>query len=119
MTYSSNDSNLLRANFAFEEDMLVRNYKLSKPDVPEDVAEDLIRIQYSNYYDKCLIPAALETDQYVPNLQSLICEFVLKVMAAPEGKFDEVYDKEYQILVENHLQDVLDERAAWYDANMK
>ena len=119
MTYSSNDSNLLRANFAFEEDMLVRNYKLSNPDVPEDVAEDLIRIQYSNYYDKCLIPAALETDQYVPNLQSLICEFVLKVMAAPEGKFDEVYDKEYQILVENHLQDVLDERAAWYYSNMK
>ena len=55
----------------------------------------------------------------MPLLQSLIVEFVFKVMSAPEGKFDEVYDKEYQTLVDNHLQDVLDERAAWYDANMK
>ena len=55
----------------------------------------------------------------MPLLQSLIVEFVFKVMSAPEGKFDEVYDKEYQILVDNHLQEVLDERAAWYDANMK
>ena len=66
-----------------------------------------------------MTPSALETDQYVPLLQSLIVEFVFKVMSAPEGKFDEVYDKEYQTLVDNHLQDVLDERAAWYDANMK
>ena len=49
MTYSSNDSNMLRANFAFEKDLLVRNYKAGKPDVPEDVAEDLIRIQSVSY----------------------------------------------------------------------
>lgn len=30
-----------------------------------------------------------------------------------------IYEREYQILVDNHLQEVLDERAAWYDANMK
>ena len=26
---------------------------------------------------------------------------------------------EYQILLDNHLQEVLDERAAWYDKNIK
>ena len=40
-------------------------------------------------------------------------------MCAPEGQFEEVYEKEYQILLDNHLQEVLDDRAAWYDANMK
>jgi putative aldouronate transport system substrate-binding protein len=39
-------------------------------------------------------------------------------MNAPEGQFDAVWDAEYQILVDNHLQEVLDERAAWYDANI-
>lgn len=116
---SCGDSNFLHANFAFAKDRLVENFKIQNPDAPADVCEDKIRIQYSNYYDKCLIPAALETDQYVPLLQSLISEFVFKVMSAPEGKFDEVYEAEYQILLDNHLQEVLDERAAWYDANMK
>ena len=65
----------------------------------------------------CLIGSALKTDEYVPLLQTLIVEFVFKCMNAPEGKFDEVYNTEYQILLDNHLQEVLDERAAWYDAN--
>ena len=116
---SPGDSNFLIANFDFEKDRLVENFMSGNPGVPQEVVEEKIKVQYSNYYDKCLIPSALETDQYVPLLQSLIVEFVFKVMSAPEGKFDEVYDKEYQTLVDNHLQDVLDERAAWYDANMK
>lgn len=118
MTPNANDSNFLIANFDFEQDNLVKNFMSSHPGVPAEVAEGKIKSQYSNYYDKCLIPSALETDQYVPLLQSLIAEFVFKVMSAPEGKFEEVYAKEYQILLDNHLQDVLDERAAWYDANM-
>ena len=61
----------------------------------------------------------METDEYAPLLQTLIVEFVFKVMCAPEGQFEEVYEKEYQILLDNHLQEVLDDRAAWYDANMK
>lgn len=119
MTPNSGDSNFLIANFDFEKERLVENFMNSYPGVPREVAEGKIQSQYSNYYDKCLIPSALETDQYVPLLQSLIAEFVFKVMSAPEGKFDEVYEKEYQILVDNHLQEVLDERAAWYDENMK
>ena len=113
------DSNFLYANFEFEKDRLVDNYMINYPEVPRDVAEQAMETQYSNWYDKCLIPAALETDQYVPLLQTLIVEFVLKCMNAPEGQFDQVYEQEYQILLDNHLQEVLDERAAWYDANMQ
>ena len=115
----SNDSNFLYSNFNFAKDKLVENFMNANPTVPQEVVEGKIKSQYSNYYDKCLISSALKTDQYVPLLQSLIVGFVFKTMSAPEGEFDAVYDREYQILIDNHLQEVLDERAAWYDANMK
>lgn len=113
------DNNFLLTNFEFEEEQLLDTYKMAYPQVPEDVAEARISSRYSNYFDRVRIPAALKTDEYAPLLQELIVEFVFKCMSAPEGKFDEVYEAEYQILLDNHLQEVLDERAAWYDANMK
>ena len=118
---SSNPSDncFLYSNFEYSRNMLLDKFKASNPNTPEDVAEGKIASQYSHYFDRCLIPAALETDEYVPLLQTLIVEFVFKVMCAPEGQFEEVYEKEYQILLDNHLQEVLDDRAAWYDANMK
>jgi putative aldouronate transport system substrate-binding protein len=111
------DNNFLITNFDFEMDKKVDNWLASTPHAPRDVIEGKIASQYSNYFDKCLIGSALKTDEYVPLLQTLIVEFVFKCMNAPEGKFDEVYNTEYQILLDNHLQEVLDERAAWYDAN--
>ena len=118
---SSNPSDncFLYSNIAYARERLLDKFKASNPNTPEDVAEGKIASQYSNYFDRCLIPAALETDEYAPLLQTLIVELVFKVMCAPEGQFEEVYEKEYQILLDNHLQEVLDDRAAWYDANMK
>ena len=75
---SPGDSNFLIANFDFEKDRLVENFMSGNPGVPQEVVEEKMKVQYSNYYDKCLIPSALETDQYVPLLQSLIVEFVFK-----------------------------------------
>ncbi len=111
------DNNFLYSNFDWEKENLVADRIASNPNVPVEVNEGKIASQYSNYYDRALIPAALATDEYVPLLQELIVKFVFKCMAAPEGQFDAVYEKEYQTLVDNHLQEVLDERAAWYDAN--
>lgn len=117
-TPNPNDSNLLIANFSYNADRLVENYITANPEVPEEVSEGKIEHQYSHWFDKTLIPAALETDQYVPLLQTLIVEFVFKVMSAPEGQFDQVYETEYQILVDNHLEEMLADRAAWYDENI-
>ena len=118
---SSNPSDncFLYANFDIMEDSLLDTYKAAHPNVPENVAEERNTSRYSNYYDRCLIPTALDSDEYAPLLQTLIVEFVFKCMSAPEGQFDQVYEQEYQILLDNHLQDVLDERAEWYDANMQ
>lgn len=111
------DNAFLWTNFEFEADNLVNNYQKSNPEVPADVVEGKIASQYSNYFDKKMIPEALASDEYVPNLQELIVNFVFKCMSAPEGQFDAVYEKEYQTLLDNHLQEVLDERAEWYDSN--
>ena len=106
--------------FSFNQHMsgIIVDHQISNPEVPAEVAAGKKTSQYSNYYHTAQIGGALPSDEYVPLLQELIVEFVFKCMCAPEGKFDEVYEKEYQILLDNHLQDVLDERAAWYDENI-
>jgi putative aldouronate transport system substrate-binding protein len=111
------DNGFMWGNYPTTIEELIDAYMLSNPELPEDVAAGKRTIQYQNYYHKALIGGALKSDEYVPLLQTLICEFAFKVMNAPEGQFDAVWDAEYQILVDNHLQEVLDERAAWYDAN--
>ena len=111
------DNNFLYTNFDWEYESIVDGWKLSDPEVPVEVIEGKFESQYNHYYDKMLIPAALASAEYVPLLQELIVKFVFKCMTAPEGQFDAVYEKEYQVLVDNHLNDVLEERAAWYDAN--
>ncbi|MCR5310587.1 MAG: extracellular solute-binding protein [Lachnospiraceae bacterium] len=116
-TTDAGDNAFLISNFEFEFNNLVKNLEATHPEIPHDVVVQKYASQYSNYYDKMLIGAALSTDEYVPNLQTLICEFVFKVIQAPEGQFEKVYQEEYQILLDNHLQEVLDERAAWYDKN--
>lgn len=108
----------MRTSFNFEVDKLETQYKNKYPYVPADVAEAKVASQYSNYYDKAMIGTALPSDQYVPLLDEKIVELVYKCIAAPEGQFEEVYEAQYKILLENHLQDVLDERGAWYDANV-
>ena len=112
------DNGFLWGNYPTTIEEIVEEYQLANPEVPADVAEQKRRVQYSNYYHAAQIGGALPSDEYVPLLQELIVEFVFKCMCAPAGKFDEVYEKEYQILLDNHLQDVLDERAEWYDKNI-
>lgn len=116
---SCNDMDMLMRGFDFGNATRLQNMMNECPGAPEEVLQQAIDIQYSHYFDPMYIPSALESDQYVPLLQKLIVEFVFKVISAPEGKFEEVYNKEYKILLDNHLQEVLDERAAWYDANKK
>ncbi|MEG1925347.1 MAG: extracellular solute-binding protein [Ruthenibacterium sp.] len=113
------DLDMLMRGFDFGFDASLASAKKGYPNVPEDVLSAWLKNQSENYYDCVQIPSALECDQYVPLLQKLIVEFVFKVMAAPEGQFDQVYEAEYKKLLDNHLQEVLDERAAWYDANIK
>ncbi len=117
-TRRTGDICFMYSNFKINEKNLVSDFMTKYPGVPEDVAEGVIASQYSNYFDKCLIGSSLKNDEYVPNLQSMIPDLVFKCIAAPAGQFDAVYEAEYQKLVDNHLNDILEERGAWYDANV-
>ena len=111
-------SMLVRFPIFFGKEPYLRNQQATYPEVPAEFFEADYDIRYNpeGYYDMKNIGSALPSDKYVPLLQTLICEFVLKVMNAPEGQFEEVYQEQYEILLDNHLQEVLDERTAWYDS---
>lgn len=116
---SPNDLDMLRRGFDFGAPQRMKDYKTAWPDIPQDVLDAYEKITYTNFYDPAFIPSALASDQYVPLLQTKIVEFVFKCMNAPAGQFDAVYEKEFNVLVQNHMQEVLDERAKWYDDNKK
>lgn len=118
---SSGDLNMLTRTMFFGKDSFLANRKASYPQVPMAYFEAEYAVRYNKdlYYDGYTIGAALDSDQYVPLMQSLIVEMVFKTMNAPEGKFEEEYAKQYKKLLDNNLQQILDERAAYYDTYIK
>lgn len=117
----TSDMNNIRVSFDFGKENYVENQSKSAPNVPTEFFSakyDIVRNKEGLYHNSA-IPGTLSSDIYLSGLQTLICEFALKVISAPEGQFDKVWESAYAKLVENHLEDVLAERAAWYDANMK
>ena len=121
MGFSREPSDLimLSRNLFFGKDHWIDNYNASYPDVPREFFQAEFEVNQNKdlFYDAVGISASLPSDQYVPFLQTLIVEFVFKTMNAPAGQFERVYQEGYKVLLDNHLQDVLDDRAAWYDAN--
>ena len=117
----TSDMNNIRVNFDFGRANYIKNQVASAPNVPEEffgTKYDIVRNSNKIYHNSA-IPGTLDSDVYLSGLQTLICEFAMKVISAPEGQFEKVWEASYAKLVENHLEDVLNERAAWYDANKK
>ena len=112
------DNSLLWGNYSYKTKTFLEDYMASNPEVPQDAAESRIEHRYSEFYHCATPTEILDADQYSALLNELIVEFVFNCMCAPEGQFDAVYEAQYQVLLDNHLQDLLDERAAWYDANI-
>ena len=112
------DNGFLWGNFEYATKSFLEDYMASNPEVPQDAAESRVEHRYSGFYHTVAPTDPLEADQYSALLNELIVEFVFKCMCAPEGQFDKVYEEGYQLLLDNHLQDLLDERATWYDANV-
>jgi|LSQX01.2.fsa_nt_gb putative aldouronate transport system substrate-binding protein len=117
----TSDLNMLYTSLNWGQKGAVDQSVVKYPTVPRAFFDEEYRINKNpaGYYDTLKIESALPSDQYVPLLQSLICEFAFKVMNAPKGQFEKVWNESWQKMVENHLNEVLDERAAWYDANKK
>lgn len=118
---SANDLDMLTRTMFFGDAKFIANRHAGYPKAPRAYFEEEFAIRYSKdrYYDPVTIGAALDSDQYVPLLQTLIVELVFKCMNAPQGQFDAVYEQQYKKLLDNNLQQVLNERGAYYDKYIK
>jgi len=115
----TSDMNNLVVSFDFGKQNYVESQLGSAPNVPAEFFDAKYDVVRNGLYHNMAIPGTLPSDNYLSGLQTLICEFAFKVITAPAGQFDKVWDASYAKLVENHLEDVLNDRAAWYDANHK
>lgn len=114
---NTGDLDLLKRTLFFGEKNFIDNKVAAASYVPREFFEAEYEIRYNpeHYYDAKTIGSALASDQYSPLLQSLIVQLVFKCMTAPEGQFDAVYEAEYKNLMDNHLGQLLQERADYYD----
>lgn len=63
-------------------------------------------------------PAVIEAEaEYGANVKTLAIEYVYKLINAAPGEFDALQAAEYDKLVSAGLEDILTERAEWFDAN--
>jgi hypothetical protein len=108
----TSDLNMLYTSLNWGQKGSVAQSVVKNPNVPRAFFDEKYRINKdpAGYYDTLKIESALPSGQYVPLLQSLICELAFKVMNALACQFDKVWDESWQRLVENHLNEVLDER---------
>lgn len=82
-----------------------------------------------NFYDLIYVeghfvfptyPAVIESESnYGANVKKMAIEYVYKLICCDPASFDAVWQEEYGKLVSAGLEKILDERAAWYDANVK
>ena len=91
----------------------------SNPDVPVEVTEGSVYHQYNDLYHRAYLNEGVPADENAPLLNELIVQFVFKCIVAEEGQFETVYETGIQKLNDNGLQDLLDQRGEWYDANRK
>ena len=112
------DNAFLWCNYEKSQEELLEEYRVNYPDIPDDARVSAIEHQYNGFYHRVGIADPLDEDQYAPLLNELIVEFVFQCMCAEEGQFEAVYEAGYQKLVDNHLNDLLEARGAWYDENV-
>lgn len=82
-----------------------------------------------NFYDLTYVeghfvfpayPAVIESESsYGANVKKMAIEYVYKLICCDPASFDAAWQEEYGKLVSAGLEKILDERAAWYDANVK
>lgn len=64
-------------------------------------------------------PAVIDAEtRYGANVKTLAVEYVYKLITANPEEFDAVQATEYEKLVTAGLEDILNERGEWYDANV-
>jgi putative aldouronate transport system substrate-binding protein len=85
----------------------------------QEYFENLFETVTSHKYNEPVFQDILSSEtRYLNNLNKLMIEFAYKSISAPTANFDATYQSEYNKLFQSGLQEVLDERGAYYDNNV-
>lgn len=116
-------------------DLNILNDKLAYSETKEGVVESYMQWNsweekpwFENSYDIIFkdgyfvydtYPAVIQAEaEYGNNIKTLSVEYVYKLICCDPAEFDALQEAEYAKLVSAGLEDVLNERGEWYDANV-
>ncbi|QHQ59831.1 extracellular solute-binding protein [Anaerocolumna sedimenticola] len=79
---------------------------------------NLYDVENTNQYVYPTFPAVLESEAtYLSNVKVMAIEYVYKLISCDPSKFDSLQKSEYDKILNTGLSKILEERAAYYDAN--
>ncbi len=115
------DLNIVNDHFAFTDskEAVVSQWASSGTWETRDWFGSLYDVMYTGQYLYPTFPAILESENtYLANVTDLTIEYVYKLISCNPGEFDSLQKSEYDKIVKAGLNKILEERAAYYDANV-
>lgn len=116
-----NDYTILTQYWAYSgsKDGVVASWSTSFPFLDKAYYENAYDQLTSNLYNEPVIQSILESEtKYLSNIEKLSIELAYTCISAPTDKFESVYNSGYEKLNQAGLQEVLNERSAYYDNNV-
>ncbi len=115
------DYNIINQHFSYVEDKDAMVSSWMAWDEGRDQAwyEMLYDVQNENMFVYPAVPVILESEaKYFSIVQDLAIEYVYKMISCSADEFDELQKVEYAKLVDAGLETILEDRAAYWDANL-
>lgn len=106
-------------DYSSNKDAVVSVLNTNYPYLTPEYLSNYYDVLTSHIYNEPVIQDILQSEtKYLSNINKLVIELAYTTISAPSANFDAAYDTQYKKLIEAGLQEVLDERAAYYDANV-
>lgn len=115
------DLNIVNDHFAFTDskEAVVSQWTSSNHWETEEWFGGLYDVMNTNQYLYPTYPAILESEAtYLANAKKMAIEYVYKLISCDPSEFDSLQKSEYENIVKAGLDKILEERAAYYDANV-
>lgn len=117
------DLNIVTEHFAFldNKDAVVSNWLSGASwNVPEGYYNNLYDVLQTGQFLYPTYPAILESEStYLANVKVMAIEYIYKLISCNPSEFDALQQSEYNKLLKAGLDQILAERAQYYDANVK
>lgn len=115
------DLNIVNDHFAFTDskEAVVSQWASSNTWETEDWFSSLYDVMNTGQYLYPTYPAILNSEStYLANVRGMAIEYVYKLISCDPSEFDSLQKSEYDKIVKAGLDKILEERAAYYDADV-